>query len=70
MRYLAKYSKNIVKICDFGWAVNSPLLRDTLCGSPIYTSPELAQNQQYDNKVDIWNIGILTYELAYGRVPF
>ena len=28
------------------------------------------QKVQYDNKIDIWNIGVLTYELAYGRVPF
>ena len=59
-----------MKICDFGWAVHSPLLRNTLCGTPLYTSPELVQKQQYDNKVDIWNIGILTYELVYCRVPF
>ena len=50
--------------------MNSPLLRTTHCGSPVYTSPEIVQGQQYDNKVDIWNIGILTYELLYGRVPF
>jgi aurora kinase len=62
--------QSIAKICDFGWSVNSPLLRDTLCGTPLYSSPEVVQKQQYDNKVDIWNIGVLTYELLYGKVPF
>lgn len=45
-------------------------MRDTLCGTPIYNSPEVVQKQQYDNKIDIWNIGILTYELMFGQVPF
>ncbi len=27
-------------------------------------------NKEYDNKVDIWNIGILVYELIYGKIPF
>lgn len=26
--------------------------------------------REYDNKVDIWNTGILVFELVYGRVPF
>jgi serine/threonine protein kinase len=46
------------------------LSRGTLCGTPIYASPELVKKMQYDTKIDIWNIGILTYELLYGRVPF
>jgi serine/threonine protein kinase len=48
-------------MCDFGWSVYAPLSRGTLCGTPIYASPELVQKKQYDSKIDIWNIGILTY---------
>lgn len=62
--------EKVVKICDFGWAVHSPLLRDTLCGTPIYSSPEMIKKQLYDNKIDVWNVGVLTYELLYGTIPF
>ncbi len=32
----------VAKICDFGWAVHSPhLLRETLCGTPLYSCPEI-----------------------------
>lgn len=31
--------QNVVKLCDFGWSVYSPLSRGTLCGTPIYASP-------------------------------
>lgn len=60
----------MVKICDFGWAVHSPLLRSTRCGTPLYVSPEMLKSDNYDSKIDIWNIGILTYELVYGTSPF
>lgn len=26
--------------------------------------------EEYDSKVDIWCIGMLTYELLYGSIPF
>jgi serine/threonine protein kinase len=45
-------------------------LRSTRCGTPLYSSPEIILEKDYDNKVDIWNIGILVYELLYGKVPF
>ena len=62
--------ENTAKICDFGWAVYSPLLRNTQCGTPIYTPPEMVKNEYYDSKIDIWCIGVLTYELLYGTIPF
>jgi aurora kinase len=63
-------SQNSIKICDFGWAVHSPMLRATQCGTPVYTSPEIVKKLPYDSKIDIWSIGILTYELLYGTIPF
>ena len=59
-----------MKVCDFGWSIHSPLLRGTRCGAPLYSSPEVVQNKHYDNKIDVWNIGIMTYELFFSRVPF
>lgn len=62
--------EGIVKICDLGWAVHSPLMRNTRCGTPVYLSPEVLQCDLYDSKVDVWSIGVLTYELLFARIPF
>lgn len=62
--------KEVVKICDFGWAVHSPVLRKTRCGTPLYASPEMVLEEEYGCKIDVWNIGVLTYELIYGNIPF
>lgn len=59
-----------VKLCDFGWAVHSPLLRNTQCGTPVYTPPEVVRCDFYDSKIDIWCVGVLAYELLYGNIPF
>jgi aurora kinase len=33
----------VVKLTDFGWSVYNPdnSLRETICGTPLYLSPEL-----------------------------
>lgn len=60
-----------MKICDFGWAVDiSDGLRNTFCGTPLYVSPDVLRGDMYDEKIDLWGIGILTYELLVGKVPF
>lgn len=64
------YHFGMVKICDFGWSTVSETMRNTFCGTPLYISPELLKHQSYSNKVDIWSIGVLGYELLFGRVPF
>lgn len=42
----------------------------TICGTPLYSSPELLKKLGYSYKVDIWAIGIMCYELLMGRTPF
>jgi serine/threonine protein kinase len=41
-----------------------------MCGTPLYYSPEVVKGVSYDNKIDTWAIGILTYELIIGKIPF
>lgn len=28
------------------------------------------QNKPYDKKVDVWSLGIISFQLIYGRLPF
>lgn len=39
-------------------------------GSPLYMAPELVNRQPYNEKVDVWSLGIITYQLLVGRTPF
>lgn len=60
-----------LKISDFGWSVRSiTTQRKTMCGTVDYLCPEIIENKSYDNSVDIWALGVLTYELVTGFAPF
>ena len=61
-----------VKLADFGFArhLEASALAETLCGSPLYMSPELLRMQPYDAKADLWSVGILLAEVLTGRPPF
>ncbi len=41
-----------------------------MCGTLDYLPPEIVLNTAYDYKVDIWCIGILTFEFCAGYPPF
>ena len=60
------------KLCDFGFAARFGLgqRRKTLCGTQEYIPPEILSNKDQTEKVDIWCLGILLYELYHKRSPF
>jgi serine/threonine protein kinase len=33
-------------------------------------APEMVDKKEYDSKIDVWSLGILTYVLASGNMPF
>ena len=60
-----------IKISDFGWSSHSPNdHRKTICGTPDYLPPEMLERKTYDHRVDIWTVGVLTYEFLVGKPPF
>nr|CCA15674.1 protein kinase putative [Albugo laibachii Nc14]CCA16262.1 protein kinase putative [Albugo laibachii Nc14] len=62
-----------IKLADFGWSVIAMAphrSRQTFCGTPYYMSPEIVDGKSYDHRVDLWSIGVLTYELLFGKTPF
>lgn len=64
-----------IKISDFGWSVHAPNnRRKTMCGTLDYLPPEMlkpgSQDNSYNEKVDLWSMGVLTYEFLVGEAPF
>jgi len=59
-----------IKIADFGLAKNDSFLV-TFCGTQLYAAPEIWENSPYTAKVDIWSLGLITFQYSYGlpKVP-
>lgn len=41
-----------------------------MCGTLDYLPPEMIEGRTHNEKVDLWCIGVLCYELLVGNPPF
>ncbi|KAL7714005.1 Aurora kinase [Entamoeba marina] len=59
-----------IKLIDFGYAAHCRNKRNTVCGTIQYLAPELILGKPYDMKIDVWSLGILSFELFFGYSYF
>jgi eukaryotic-like serine/threonine-protein kinase len=67
--------RGVVRLMDFGIAKRQGAERTLtatgqIVGTPEYMSPEQAQGQPVDFRSDTYALGIVTWEIFTGRVPF
>ncbi|KRX05996.1 Protein kinase-like domain [Pseudocohnilembus persalinus] len=65
---------DIYKLGDFGMATKIDIRKQQLMyeyvGSPLYMSPQLLLQESYSSKSDIWSLGLIFYELLFGKTPW
>ena len=61
-----------IKLTDFGFACffNPKEGMDCSLGTPLFMAPELVQGEKYDQRVDVWSLGVITYFLLTTMEPF
>ncbi len=66
-----------IKIIDFGSVkiagiheISTPVQRLELLGTKNYTAPEYLLGMEGSNKSDIYSLGVITYEMLTGKLPY
>ncbi len=65
----------VVKVIDFGIAkaenrMGTRTRTGVVKGKVQYMAPEQAQGDASDRRIDVWALGVCTFELVTGRLPF
>jgi tetratricopeptide (TPR) repeat protein len=61
--------QGVVKILDFGLAVEDVRIRQTV-GTVQYMAPEILMGQATTYAADLYSVGVIAYEMFIGKLPF
>ena len=59
-----------IKLGDFGCSI---YIKDNIfdpIGTIVYSAPEILKNMEYDEKCDLWSLGVTLYQLYFGVLPY
>lgn len=64
--------KKLAKVGDMNVSkiIKQNKFLSTQTGTPFYASPEVWNDQPYNQKSDIWSLGCMIYELCALKPPF
>jgi|JI6StandDraft_1071083.scaffolds.fasta_scaffold29560_3 serine/threonine protein kinase len=70
-----KSEMEAIKLIDFGFAIFKDTLsslrtKEKYVGTPNYAAPEIMQQEDYDERVDMFSVGVIMYFMLAGRLPF
>jgi len=65
-----KEKEKKIKIGEFGNAILKKDNKFEQIGSPFYSAPEIILNKEYDEKCDLWSLGIILYESYFEHLPY
>ena len=63
----------IPKLSDYGLSKemsDKSIIAKTNLGTPATKAPEIMIGSEYDNKVDLWSVGVLMYQLHFNELPY
>ena len=60
-----------LKLADFGFSKDfESEFITSYCGTPLTMAPEVLKKEKYNEKCDIWSLGVIAYFLIYDKYPF
>jgi serine/threonine protein kinase len=68
----SRENEKYLKLIDFGMCEKAENIRENgvWVGTFYYQSPEMVSQLAYDEKVDLWSLGVVLYLLFYQKLPF
>lgn len=63
---------SVCKIADLGFAkqMEKKQMAKTILGTSLTMAPEVLQEKAYGFEADIWSIGVVYYQMMYGKYPY